>query len=250
MNDKREDHPARPAHLEGEGWVGGTPRKESFEEAPSPGSLSRSDLSLKGRGDKEHASQWLRMGLELGPLVIFFFLNAEANRFFGGAAKDNIFYATGGFMAATALSLTLSYWKFRRIPTMPLVTGVFVAVFGTLTLVLHDDLFIKLKPTLVNLLFAAALLGAAFRGNPLLKRLFDAAFDLTDEGWLVLTRRWGYFFLLLALVNEVVWRSFSTDFWVSFKLFGIMPLTLIFGMAQLPALARYAPAQTAPTPED
>lgn len=185
------------------------------------------------------AEQWIRMALELGPLVIFFLLNAKANLVFGGAQADNIFYATAGFMLATFLSLGLSYWKYRKIPTMPLVTAVFVAVFGTLTLVLHDAVFIKVKPTLVNSLFAAALLGAAFTGRPLLKQLFDAAFDLTDEGWMILTRRWGFYFLFLAVLNEVVWRSFSTDFWVSFKLFGIMPMTVVFGMMQVPVLTRY-----------
>lgn len=199
-----------------------------------------SDATQKHGGG---GAQWLRMTLELGPLVLFFLLNAKGHAIFGGAARENIFYATAGFMVATFLSLALSYWKYRRVPTMPLVTGVFVAVFGTLTLVLHDDLFIKLKPTLVNSLFAAALLGAAFSGRPLLKHLFDAAFDLTDEGWMVLTRRWGYFFLFLAILNEAVWRGFSTDFWVSFKLFGIMPLTIVFAMMQMPVLTRYATAE-------
>jgi len=184
--------------------------------------------------------QLLRMGLELGPLVVFFLMNARAQMIFGNDPKQNIYYATGAFMVAIALSLGFSYAKFRRIPTMPLVTGVFVLVFGTLTLVLHDDVFIKLKPTLVNSLFAVALLGAAAFGKPLLKQLFDGAMDLTDEGWMVLTRRWGFFFVLLAILNEVIWRNFSTDFWVSFKLFGIMPLTIVFAMAQVGVLTRYA----------
>jgi intracellular septation protein len=194
-----------------------------------------------GEQTRTAGAQWLRMVLELGPLVVFFLMNAKANQLFGNDPKQNIFYGTGGFMAATAISLALSYWKFRKIPTMPLVTGVFVMIFGALTLYLHDDEFIKLKPTLVNSLFAAALLGAAFMGKPLMKQLFDGAFNLTDEGWMVLTRRWGFFFIFLALLNEVIWRSFTTDFWVSFKLFGIMPLTIAFAMAQMPVLNRYAP---------
>lgn len=184
--------------------------------------------------------QLLRMGLELGPLVVFFLVNARAQMIFGNDPQQNIYYATGAFMVAIALSLGFSYAKFRRIPTMPLVTGVFVLVFGTLTLVLHDDVFIKLKPTLVNSLFAVALLGAAAFGKPLLKQLFDGAMDLTDEGWMVLTRRWGFFFVFLAILNEVLWRNFSTDFWVNFKLFGIMPLTILFAMAQVGVLTRYA----------
>ncbi|KAB7742236.1 septation protein A [Parvibaculum sedimenti] len=194
------------------------------------------------------AAQWLRMGLELGPLVVFFLVNAKGHLIFGGEPSHNIFYATGVFMVVTVISLAVSYWKFRRVPTMPLVTGVFVVVFGTLTLVLQNDVFIKLKPTLVNSLFAAALLGAAATGRPLMKQLFDAAFDLTDEGWMILTRRWGWFFLFLALVNEAVWRSFSTDFWVSFKLFGIMPLTIVFGMAQMPVLTKYATKEASDAP--
>jgi len=192
------------------------------------------------------SAQLLRMALELGPLVVFFLMNSRGNLIFGGPQSQNIFYATGTFMVVTVIALAVSYWKFRKVPTMPLVTGVFVVVFGTLTLVLHDDLFIKIKPTLVNALFAAALLGAAFTGRPLMKQLFDAAFDLTDEGWMILTRRWGFYFLFLALLNEVIWRSFSTDFWVSFKLFGIMPLTIVFGMAQMPVLTKYATGNAAP----
>lgn len=193
----------------------------------------------KQAANNEVPTQLLRLATEVGPLVVFFLLNAKANMLFGNADSDNIFYATGGFMIATAVALTTSYWKFRRVPTMPLVTGVFVLVFGTLTLVLHDEDFIKLKPTLVNLLFASALLIAAFMGRPLMKQLFDAAFDLTDEGWMILTKRWGYFFIFLAILNELIWRNFSTDFWVNFKLFGIMPITILFGMAQLPVINRH-----------
>ena len=189
---------------------------------------------------KTPSGQFQRMALELGPLVVFFLVNARGDRIFGGDPSQNIYYATGAFMVAIFLSLTLSYWKFRKIPTMPLVTAGFVLVFGTLTLVLHDDLFIKIKPTLVNLLFAAALLGAAFAGKPLLKQLFDGAFDLTDRGWMILTKRWGVFFIVLAILNELVWRNFPTDTWVSFKLFGIMPLTLVFGAAQYSVLVRHA----------
>lgn len=187
-------------------------------------------------------SQWIRMAIELGPLAVFFLLNSKADALFGNAEAKNIFYATGGFMVATAISLGYSYARFRKVPTMPLVTGVFVMIFGALTIYLQDELFIKVKPTIVNALFAAALLGAAAMGKPVMKQLFDGAFNLTDKGWMILTVRWGLFFVFLGIVNEVVWRNFSTDFWVSFKLFGIMPLTMVFGMAQIPVLTKHAPA--------
>ncbi len=186
-------------------------------------------------------SQWLRMAIELGPLVVFFLLNSRADTIFGNEESQNIFYATGGFMVATAISLIYSQVKFRKIPTMPLVTGIFVMIFGALTIWLQDDHFIKVKPTIVNALFATALLGAAAMGKPIMKQLFDGAFNLTDKGWMVLTVRWGLFFVFLGVINEVVWRNFSTDFWVSFKLFGVMPLTMVFGLAQIPVLTKHAP---------
>lgn len=190
--------------------------------------------------DGKNDSPFLKLGLELGPLVVFFLANSKAHLLVGGEASRNIFYATGFFMAAIIISLAVSYWKFRRIPTMPLVTAGFVMIFGALTLYLNDEIFIKIKPTLVNSLFAVVLLSAALLRKPLLKRLFDGAFDLTDEGWMILTWRWGLFFVALAILNELVWRNFSTDTWVSFKLFGIMPLTLLFGVLQLPILTRHA----------
>ncbi len=184
-------------------------------------------------------SQWLRMGLEVGPLVVFFLVNAKAAAWFDVADKASIFYATGAFMIATVISLSASYILHRQIPMMPLVTGGFVLVFGGLTLFLQDDQFIKLKPTLTNVLFAAGLLGGLAFGKASMKYLFDGAFRLTEEGWRTLTLRWGLFFLFLALLNEVIWRNFSTDFWVSFKVFGIMPITMVFALAQLPVVSRH-----------
>ena len=112
-------------------------------------------------------------------------------------------------------------------------------MFGGLTLILADETFIKLKPTLVNSLFAVILLGGLVLKRPLLKPLFGSAFQLGDEGWHTLTLRWGVFFVVLAILNEVVWRNFSTDFWISFKLFGVLPLTVLFAAAQTPFLLRH-----------
>ena len=145
------------------------------------------------------------------------------------------------FMVAIVISLIASRILFGRVPVMPLVTGVFVLVFGGLTLWLQDEQFIKIKPTLVNALFAGALFTGLLAGRSLLKIVFGEVFRLTDEGWRKLTLRWACFFTFLAVLNEVVWRSFSTDVWVSFKVFGIMPLTMIFAIAQMGLLKKHEP---------
>src|SRR5690606_35330249 len=166
-------------------------------------------MTIKTTADapKKQLNPWLKFALERGPLVIFFFTNA----------RTGLFYGTGAFMVATAISLIVSWFLIRRIPVMPLVTGVVVLIFGGLTLYLQDELFIKLKPTIVNTLFGAVLLGALAFGKSLLAVVFEAAFQLTDEGWKKPTFRWALFFFELAVINEVVWRNFSTDFWVAFK---------------------------------
>ena len=122
---------------------------------------------------------------------------------------------------------------------MPLVSGIVVLVFGGLTLSLQDEVFIKLKPTIVNALFGLVLLGGLYFRKPLLAIVLDSMFTLTDEGWRKLTLRWALFFFVLAGLNEIVWRTQTTDFWVSFKVFGIMPLTIVFALAQTPLLMRY-----------
>ncbi len=175
------------------------------------------------------AKALLKIAIELGPLVAFFTANS-----YGG-----IFWGTGVFMIATILALSASFFLFGRIATMPLVTGIFVLIFGMLTIVLHNDLFIKMKPTVVNTLFSLILFGGLFFGQSFLKIVFAEAFQLTEIGWRVLTIRWASFFLFLAVLNEVIWRNFSTDFWVSFKVFGLMPLTVAFAIAQVGLLKRY-----------
>ncbi|TDP47179.1 septation protein A [Zavarzinia compransoris] len=171
----------------------------------------------------------LRLALEAGPLGIFFYCNA----------KFGIFTATGVFMAATVVALAANWLLERRLPVMPLVSGFFVMVFGGLTLLLQDELFIKMKPTIVNTLFAVILFGGLAFGRSLLKPLFGAAFQLTDAGWRVLTFRWAGFFVFLAVVNEVVWRNFDTDTWVDFKVFAIMPITIVFTLSQMPLILRH-----------
>ena len=190
-------------------------------------------------------SPLLKMALELGPLLVFFFANARgewlASRFpvlteFGGP----IFIATGLFMIATAVALTVSWLLTRKLPMMPLISGIVVFVFGALTLWLQNDTFIKMKPTIVNALFGTILLGGLFFGQSLLGYVFNSAFKLTDEGWRKLTLRWGLFFLFLAVLNEAVWRTVSTDTWVAFKVWGTMPITILFTMAQMPLIMKHS----------
>ncbi|UVK39732.1 septation protein A [Mesorhizobium sp. AR10] len=203
------------------------------------------DPSDPQKHKKESVNPLLKLVLELGPLMVFFFANARGawlvQKFpalaeFGGP----IFVATGLFMAATAIALIASWLLTRTLPIMPMVSGVVVFIFGALTLYLQDDIFIKMKPTIVNTLFGGVLLGGLFFGKSLLGYVFDSAFSLDAEGWRKLTFRWGLFFLFLALVNEVVWRNFSTDAWVTFKVWGIMPITLLFTFSQMPLILRHS----------
>jgi intracellular septation protein len=172
----------------------------------------------------------LKIALDLGPLLVFF----AANSRFG------IFAATGAFMAAILIALAIAYALTRHLPIMPLVTAVVVVVFGSLTLVLHDELFIKVKPTIIYVLFGGVLLGGLGFGKSLLGLVFDSVFHLTEEGWRKLTWRWAIFFLVLAVLNEIVWRTQTTDVWVSFKVFGVVPLTFLFAALQYPLLTKYA----------
>jgi intracellular septation protein len=188
---------------------------------------------------KAHLNPALKLALDLGPLLVFF----AANSRFG------IFVATGAFMAAIVIALAVAYGLTRHLPIMPLVTAVVVVVFGTLTLALHDEHFIKVKPTIIYVLFGSALLiGLAF-GKSLLGIVFDSVFHLTEEGWRKLTLRWALFFLALAVLNEIVWRTQTTDVWVSFKVFGVVPLTFLFAALQYPLLTKHAAPEPAPPAE-
>lgn len=178
-------------------------------------------------------NQWLRLALEAGPLAVFFIAN---NRF-------GIMVGTGAFMAATTVSLAVSYALERRVPVMPVVGCFFVLLFGGLTLWLDDELFIKIKPTVVNLLFATLLFAGLLLKRNLLKVALGTVMQMDREGWRILTVRWAWFFVLLAALNEAVWRTMSTDAWVNFKVFGIMPLTLVFSMAQIPVIMRHQIAE-------
>jgi intracellular septation protein len=188
-------------------------------------------LTLSEPVEKKKLDPALKLVLDIGPLVLFFAANA----------KFGIYVATGSFMVAVLIALAVSYAITKHIAIMPLVTAAIVIIFGGLTLALHDDLFIKLKPTIIYVLFGGTLLAGLALDKPFLSILFDQMFHLTDEGWRKLTWRWALFFLTLAVLNEIIWRNFSTDFWVSFKLFGVVPLTFIFGALQYPLLIKYHP---------
>ena len=178
---------------------------------------------------KPQLNPLLKILLDLGPLVLFFFANS----------RYGIFAATATFMVAVLAALAVSYAMTRHLPIMPVVTAIIVVVFGGLTLILHDATFIKVKPTIIYALFGAVLLGGLFFNKPLLGVVFDSLFQLTEEGWRKLTWRWAIYFFVLAVLNEIVWRNFSTNVWVDFKVFGVTPLTFVFAALQTPLLKRY-----------
>lgn len=173
----------------------------------------------------------IKLLLDFAPLGVFFAAYKLAD----------IMSATVALVVATAISLIVIYAVERKIALAPLVSGVLVAIMGGLTILLNDELFIKVKPTLLNVAFAAVLLGGVYifkRG--LLKYVLDVAISLSDAGWLLLSKRWGFFFLFLAGLNEVIWRSFPTEFWVNFKVFGMFTLTIAFALSQWKLIEKYS----------
>jgi intracellular septation protein len=200
---------------------------------------------------KTQLNPFAKLALDLGPLILFFYANSKPALFlpliapfFPAIANDGeragIFVATAVFMVAVLVSLIVSYILIRRLPLMPVVSAIIVVVFGGLTLVLHNDTFIKMKPTIIYVLFGAVLLGGLILRKPLLEMVFDSVFHLSEEGWRILTIRWSAFFFAMAVLNEIVWRTMSTDAWVTFKVFGVLPLTFVFAMLQYPVLTKYA----------
>ena len=170
-----------------------------------------------------------RLALDLGPLVLFF----AAFEFSG------IYVATGVFMVAILVSLGLGYLHEKRISPMPVFTAVLVLVFGGLTLYLHNDVFIKVKLSVLYAFFGLTLIGGLAFRRLFIKYVFGQAFELTEEGWRKLTWRWGFFFLTLAIVNEIIWRNYSTHTWVVFKVWVIIPLIFLFGLIQAPLVMKH-----------
>ncbi|HWJ99822.1 MAG TPA: septation protein A [Xanthobacteraceae bacterium] len=179
--------------------------------------------------DKKQLNPLLKLLLDFGPLLLFFFANSYRG----------IFFATAAFMVAIVIALAVQYMLLRRLPVLPIVTAGIVLVFGALTLWLHNDTFIKMKPTIIYIMFGVILFAGLATGRPLLETVLEGAFQLTEQGWKILTWRWAVFFLALAVLNEIIWRSVSTDTWVAFKTFGFLPLTILFALAQTPVFLRY-----------
>ncbi|MEQ1711923.1 MAG: septation protein A [Hyphomicrobium sp.] len=174
-------------------------------------------------------AQGTKLLIELAPLLIFF----------GTYWAFGIYPATAALMASTVASLIASRLLLGKMSPMLIVTAVVVCLVGGLTFWLNDPSFIKMKPTFVNLLFAGALGAGLMLDKPLIKLLFGEQLQLADEGWFKLTVRWMLFFVAMAVVNELVWRNFSESTWVSFKVFGLLPLSLAFALAQINLIRRY-----------
>jgi intracellular septation protein len=190
---------------------------------------TRTKIAADAGAPRKKLNPGLKIALELGPLIVFFVVNS----------KFGIFPATGVLMAGVLITLGVSWAITKHLPAMPVVTAILVLVFGGLTIFLQNEDFIKLKVTILYSMFGAALLGALWFGKLLLPIVFDLAIHIDDQGWRKLTWRWGLFFFFLASLNEVVRRMVSTDVWVDFKVFGILPLTILFAIAQAPLIMRH-----------
>ncbi len=186
--------------------------------------------------EQRKASTGAKLAIDLGPLLVFFLVNGFA------PVPDvlKIFYATGAFMAAMIVAMVVSQIRYKHISPMLLFSGVMVMVLGGITLWLHNETFIKLKPTIYYLVAAGLLTFGVVTGRNLLETVLGSAYPgLSQRGWQLLTRNWILFFIVMAAVNEAVWRTTTTDFWVGFKLWGAIPATLIFAMANVPMLMKH-----------
>lgn len=167
--------------------------------------------------------------INIGPLAVFFIFYS----------RSDLKSAIIPFMIATIIAVLFSYIMEKKIPVMPTVGALIILIFGGLTIYFDNEVFFKMKPTIINLLFALILCGGLIVKKSLLKFLLGAAIKLEDEGWKILTQRWISFFIALAILNEIVWRTQSTDIWVNFKVFGILPITFIFTITQFPLIKKY-----------
>ena len=170
---------------------------------------------------------------DFGPLVIFFYFYYESGK--------DLKIAIPPFIVATLLALAIMWVLEKTIPKVPLLSGILITFFGGLTIYFDNPVFIYIKPTIINILFGLALIfGKYFTKEPVLKKLMGKSISLTEEGWEVLNKRWVYFFFGLALLNEIVWRTQSEEFWVNFKVWGLLPITFIFTAFQIPLIKKYS----------
>ncbi len=193
-------------------------------------------MSVAAESEKKEPSVGARLMIDLGPLLVFFLVN-----FFAPVPEVfKIFYATGAFMAAMIVAMMISYLRYRHISPMLWFSGIMVVILGGVTIWLHNDTFIKMKPTVYYVLIASLLLFGMATGRNLLKMVLGSAYPgLSEQGWKLLTRNWAIFFLVMALVNEAVWRNSSTSFWIGFKLWGFLPATFLFAIANVPMLMKH-----------
>ena len=168
---------------------------------------------------------------EFFPLIVFFVVYYKSDK--------DLYLSITAVIIATLISLVALYIKERKISTMMLVSTVILVVFGGLSIFLKNDIFFKMKPTIINALFAIILIGSTFFNKPVLKMLLNSSMKLTDQGWLLMNKLWSGFFIFLALLNEIVWRTQTTDVWVNFKVFGIMGITIVFTIIQIPLLKKH-----------
>ena len=175
-------------------------------------------------------NSFIKLFIDIGPLAVFFIYYK---------VSGDLIDAILPLMLATIISVVISYILEKRIPIMPTLGAGIVVIFGGLTILFDNKIFIFMKPTIINIIFAAILYGGIILKKPLLKYLLGSALKLEEEGWSILTQRWAAFFIALAVLNEIVWRTMSEEFWVSFKVFGILPITFIFTMTQFPLIKKY-----------
>ena len=175
-------------------------------------------------------NSFIKLFIDIGPLAVFFIYYK---------VSGDLIEAILPLMVATVFSVVISYILEKRIPIMPTLGAGIVVIFGGLTIIFDNKIFIFMKPTIINIIFASILYGGIILKKPLLKYLLGSALKLEEEGWSILTQRWAAFFIALAVLNEIVWRTMSEEFWVSFKVFGILPITFIFTMTQFPLIKKY-----------
>lgn len=181
-------------------------------------------------------SPGMRLAVDFGPLIIFFLVNFLAR----GEQITRVLMATFAFMVATGIAMGVSQWKAGRISPMLWMSGVLVLVFGSLTIYFHDETFIKVKPTIIYAMLSSILIFGLATGRPLLQSLLETAYPgLNARGWRLLTINWAVFFAVMAVANEVVWRNYSWNFWVAYKLWGVIPLTFLFAAANVPMLMKH-----------